>query len=114
MLLQESKIGINTDDIPKYARKRKIISFVVIEAIENYNANILMMSSLLTTTMSEMKKVMDMLEDRKLRQSVHVFIGGASVGESFREKIGADCYTESVVDLLDYLKKNMARIKENS
>lgn len=85
-----------------------------IEAIENYNANILMMSSLLTTTMSEMKKVMDMLEDRKLRQRVHVFIGGASVGESFREKIGADCYTESVVDLLDYLKKNMARIKENS
>ncbi|MEI3235354.1 MAG: cobalamin-dependent protein [Intestinibacter bartlettii] len=27
-----------------------------IEAIENYNANILMMSSLLTTTMSEMKR----------------------------------------------------------
>ena len=31
---------------------------------------------------------------------IHVFIGGASVGESFRQRIGADCYTESVVDAI--------------
>ena len=36
------------------------------------------------------------------------------VGEAFREKIGADCYTDSVVDLIGYLKKNMDKIKENS
>jgi methanogenic corrinoid protein MtbC1 len=57
---------------------------------------------------------MNLLEERKLRKKVHVFIGGASVGEAFREKIGADCYTDSVVDLIGYLKKNMDKIKENS
>ena len=108
------KIFLETLDVKIIDLGTDVPAEKFIEAIENYNANILMMSSLLTTTMSEMKKVMDMLEDRKLRQRVHVFIGGASVGESFREKIGADCYTESVVDLLDYLKKNMDRIKENS
>ena len=98
------KIFLETLDVKIIDLGTDVSAEKFIEAIENYNANILMMSSLLTTTMSEMKKVMDMLEDRKLRQRVHVF----------REKIGADCYTESVVDLLDYLKKNMARIKENS
>ena len=93
------KIFLETLDVKIIDLGTDVPAEKFIEAIENYNANILMMSSLLTTTMSEMKKVMDMLEYRKLRQ---------------REKIGADCYTESVVDLLDYLKKNMARIKENS
>ena len=108
------KIFLETLDVKIIDLGINVPAETFIEAIENNNANILMMSSLLTTTMSEMKKVMIMLDEKNLRKKVHVFIGGASVGESFKQKIGADCYTESVIDLLDYFKKNMDKFKENS
>ena len=111
------KIFLETLDVKIIDLGTDVPAEKFIEAIENYNANILMMSSLLTTTMSEMKKVMDMLEDRKLRQRVHVFIGGASVGESFREKIGADCYTEDACNCAEkacrYLTKKDRKKKKH-
>ena len=55
------KIFLETLDVKIIDLGTDVPAEKFIEAIENYNANILMMSSLLTTTMSEMKKVMDML-----------------------------------------------------
>jgi len=61
-------------------------------AVEN-DARIIACSALLTTTMPEMKKVVELLEERGLRDSITVMIGGAPVTESYRQSIGADIYT---------------------
>ena len=50
------------------------------------------MSALLTTTMIEMKNVIDALKEAGLRDTVGVIVGGAPVTQNFADEIGADGY----------------------
>ncbi len=59
---------------------------------EEYQPHILAMSALLTTTMPEMKKVLELLALKGMRQSVRVLVGGAPVNRKFADDIGADGY----------------------
>lgn len=56
-------------------------------------AQIIACSALLTTTMGEMKKVVEQLSAEGLRESITVMIGGAPVTQQFCSSIGADIYT---------------------
>ena len=51
------------------------------------------MSALLTTTMTNMQKVINKLKEDSLRDKYIVMVGGAPVNESFAQEIGADFYT---------------------
>lgn len=57
------------------------------------NADIVACSALLTTTMTEMKNVVDIFTQAGIRDKVKIMIGGAPVTDSYCEKIGADRYT---------------------
>lgn len=50
------------------------------------------MSSLMTTTMPNMAKVIDTLKRAGLREKVKVLVGGAPVNAEFARRIGADGY----------------------
>jgi len=63
-----------------------------ISAIKEYNANLLAMSALLTTTMPFMKDMIEQLKLNNLRDQVKVIIGGAPVSEEYAREIGADGY----------------------
>ncbi len=76
--------------------------------VEKHRPDVLGMSALLTTTMPEMKKVIDLLVARGLRNQVKVIVGGAPVNEKFARDIGADGYgadAGSSVDLVRTLTK---------
>lgn len=60
---------------------------------EEYQADMICMSAMLTTTMPEMKKVIGKLNNRRLRERYIVMVGGAPVTETFARNIGADIYT---------------------
>ena len=62
-----------------------------LQAARENNARIIACSALLTTTMGEMKNVVDMAKASGL--DVKVMIGGAPVTQDFADSIGADCYT---------------------
>jgi corrinoid protein of di/trimethylamine methyltransferase len=64
-----------------------------VQAVNDHNADIVALSALLTTTMNEMKVVIEALEAAGLRKKVDVMIGGAPITESFCASIGADAYT---------------------
>lgn len=64
----------------------------VIGKVEEVNPDVLGLSALLTTTMAEMKKVIETLESKGMRDKVKVMVGGAPVDADFAEKIGADGY----------------------
>lgn len=64
----------------------------VIGQVEKIKPDVLGLSALLTTTMTEMKKVIETLESKGLRDSVKVMVGGAPLDAGFAEKIGADGY----------------------
>ncbi|GAG85589.1 unnamed protein product [marine sediment metagenome] len=79
--------GFTVHDIGTNAKAEKFI-----EAVKTYNPNILAMSALLTTTASEQKKVMSVLEKEGLREKVKVMVGGGAVTREFAKSIGADGY----------------------
>jgi corrinoid protein of di/trimethylamine methyltransferase len=64
-----------------------------VEAVKLEHPDIVACSALLTTTMTQMKFVVEALEQSGLRDSVKVMVGGAPVTESFCASIGADRYT---------------------
>jgi len=63
-----------------------------VEAIKKHGANLLAMSALMTTTMTEQEKVIDALKKEGIREKVKVMVGGAAVTDEFAEEIGADGY----------------------
>jgi 5-methyltetrahydrofolate--homocysteine methyltransferase len=56
------------------------------------DVDVIALSALLTTTMSNMKDVVDALQTAGKRSRVKVIIGGAPVTEEFARRIGADGY----------------------
>jgi 5-methyltetrahydrofolate--homocysteine methyltransferase len=64
-----------------------------VDAAREHGADIVALSAMLTTTMTEMKTVIEALEAAGLRGKVKVMIGGAPITEGFRATIGADSYT---------------------
>lgn len=62
------------------------------EAIK-HEANIIACSALLTTTMTQMKAVVEKAEAAGIRDKVKIMIGGAPVTDSYCASIGADYYT---------------------
>jgi 5-methyltetrahydrofolate--homocysteine methyltransferase len=63
-----------------------------VEAVRSGTGNIIAMSALLTTTMTNMKVTLEALKAAGLREKVKVMIGGAPITESYAHQIGADGY----------------------
>ena len=61
-------------------------------AIEQ-NCGIIACSSLLTTTMAEMRRVVNLAVEKGIRDKVKIMVGGAPITQSFCDEIGADAYT---------------------
>ncbi len=68
-------------------------------------ADIVAMSALLTTTMMEMKNVIEELKRAGIRDKVKVIIGGAPITEEFAKEIGADAYGEDAVKAVKVCKQ---------
>jgi len=63
-----------------------------VDAVKKDKPHFVAMSALLTTTMGQMKMVVDELRTAGLRDRVKIFVGGAPVSQSFAEQIAADGY----------------------
>lgn len=65
----------------------------VVNAVKEYNADIVCLSALLTTTMVYQKDIIDALKEAGVRDKVKVMVGGAPLSQAFADEIGADAYT---------------------
>lgn len=61
-----------------------------VAAVTKHQANIVAMSALLTTTMVNMKSIIEGINAAGLRDKVKIMVGGAPVTESWAKSIGAD------------------------
>ena len=75
------------------------------ESGKKLKPDILALSALLTTAMPEMEKVIRALENRGLRDSVKVLVGGAPVDSKFADEIGADGYAKDAGEAVQLAKK---------
>ena len=80
---------------------------------EEIGADVICMSALLTTTMPNMKGVIELLTEKGLRDKYIVMVGGAPVTDSFAEEIGADYYTPDAATAAEVAKKAVEEKKAN-
>jgi 5-methyltetrahydrofolate--homocysteine methyltransferase len=83
-------INISSDDILAKVKEQK--------------PDILGLSALLTTTMPQMKKVIDLFDNENLRDQTKVIIGGAPVSQKFADQIDADGYAKDAATTVDLCK----------
>lgn len=76
----------------------------IVEAVKENEAPLLGLSALLTTTMRNMKDVIERLKEGGLRKNVKVLIGGAPTSKEFAAQIGADAYCKDAFQAIEVLK----------
>jgi len=82
-----------------------------VQKTKEYNADIVALSALLTTTLPIQREVIDALKEANLRQKVKILVGGAPVSEKWAKESGADGYGKDAIDAVRAAKELMG-IKE--
>jgi len=77
----------------------------VVEAVRKEKPRILGLSALLTSTLGEMRNVIEALEKNGLRDQVKVIIGGRPITKAIAREIGADGYAEDSVAAIRAVKE---------
>ncbi|MBA2863577.1 corrinoid protein [Methanococcus maripaludis] len=90
------KIMMGASGIEVYDLGRDVPLELFVEKAEEIGADFIGMSTLMTTTMDGMEKVIKMLEEKGLRDKYKVFIGGGPISQSFADRIGADIYIQTL------------------
>ena len=75
-----------------------------VEAVKEFEPDVIGMSALLTTTMRSMEHTIKALEEAGLRDKVKVMVGGAPVTQSFSDQIGADGYASNAASAAELAK----------
>jgi len=76
-----------------------------VEAVEKNEPQVVGLSALLTTTMLNMRGVIETLEKTGHRKHVKVIVGGAPVTQSFADEIGADGYAPDAASAVEKVKE---------
>lgn len=77
-------------------------------AVKKHDADLLVMSALMTTTMTEQEKVIEALKKEGTREKVKVMVGGAAVTDEFAESIGADGYDPTAPGAAELARRLLA------
>ncbi|WP_287449497.1 corrinoid protein [Sellimonas sp.] len=75
-----------------------------VDTAKEEQADLVCLSTLMTTTMGGMKTVIELLKDAGIRDQVKVMVGGGPVSQSFAAKIGADGYSQNAVEAVRLAK----------
>ena len=93
-------------DMIDLGRDVKLDEFV--ERAVKEEADFICMSTLMTTTMGGMERVIEILKDKNIRNNFKVFIGGGPISQKFSDQIGADGYSSNAVEAVQLVKKHVA------
>ena len=90
--------GFDVIDLGKDVPREEII-----KVAKEKNASIIALSALMTTTMKEMKNVVDLAHEEGLDSKI--IIGGAVVTQDYADEIGADGYSSDAADAVRVVKQ---------
>jgi methylmalonyl-CoA mutase cobalamin-binding domain/chain len=83
-----------------------------VETVAQFKPDLLGLSALLTTTMTEMRNVISSLEAAQLRHTCKIMVGGAPVSEKFANEIGADGFAPDAVEAVTIAKQLIAQRRQ--
>lgn len=90
--------GFRVIDLGKDVPKEKII-----EAAKEHNAQMIALSALMTTTMRQMRNVVEYAKRQEM--DARIIVGGAVITEEYAKEIGADGYSKDAADAVKLAKK---------
>lgn len=90
--------GFRVIDLGKDVPKEKII-----EAAKEHHAQVIALSALMTTTMQQMKHVIDYAKDNKM--DAKIIVGGAVITQEYADEIGADGYSKDAAEAVRLTKR---------
>ncbi|HWT27031.1 MAG TPA: homocysteine S-methyltransferase family protein, partial [Mobilitalea sp.] len=96
--------GFNVIDLGKDVSSEKIVNTAKTE-----NVDIIALSALMTTTMVEMKRVVQLVKEQGLKAKV--IIGGAVITESYAQEIGADGFSADAQSAVGLVRKLLGFIQ---
>ena len=77
---------------------------VFVDTAEAEGASVVGLSALLTTTMTGMKDVVEIVKTRGLEDKIKVIVGGAPLSKDFADEIGADAYGYDAGNAVEIVK----------
>ncbi|MDH3879311.1 MAG: cobalamin-dependent protein, partial [Desulfobacterales bacterium] len=92
-------VGYDTVDLGVNVKVEKFVQRVL-----EHKPQVLGLSALLTTTMPQMKRVIEALEEAGLRNQLKVIVGGAPVNLKYADDIGADGYAQDAGEVITLVK----------
>lgn len=99
------KIMLETAGFEMYDLGRDVPLDAYVEKAKEVDADIVAMSTLMTTTMGGMGEVIKKLEEAGIRNRVKVMVGGSPVSRKFADEIGAEGYSRNAVEAVKVAKE---------
>ena len=99
------KIMLEANGLEVFDLGVDVASETFVEKAMELNADIICCSALLTTTMDEMKLVVEKAVTAGIRDNIKIMIGGAPVTQEFCDSIDADYYTSDAPSAADMALK---------
>jgi trimethylamine corrinoid protein len=101
--LVASMLSANGFDVMDLGADVKLERFI--DKAREMDADLICLSALLTTTMLNQRRLIEMLKERGLRQQFKVLVGGAPVTKRWASDIGADGYGENALEAVRLAKE---------
>lgn len=99
------KIMLETAGFEMYDLGRDVPLDSFVEKAKEVNADIICMSTLMTTTMVGMQTVIEKLKAANMRDQVKVMIGGSPISRKYADEIGAEGYSVNAVEAVKVAKQ---------
>ncbi len=90
--------GFRVIDLGKDVPKEKII-----EAAKEYHAQVIALSALMTTTMQQMRHVINYAKEKEV--DAKIIVGGAVITQDYADEIGADGYSKDAAEAVKLTKR---------
>lgn len=105
------KLMLGVADFDVYDLGRDVPPADFISKAQEVEADIICLSTLMSTTMDRMGEVIELLKKEGLRERVSVMIGGGPISQAFADRIGADAYSENAIGAVKAAKGLLAEKK---
>ncbi|MDP4145097.1 MAG: corrinoid protein [Bacillota bacterium] len=92
------KIMLETSGFDVIDLGRDVPPSTFVNRAKEENAELILVSTLMTTTMDGMAEVIRILEKENIRENFKVMIGGGPISQGFADKIGADGYSVNAAE----------------
>jgi corrinoid protein of di/trimethylamine methyltransferase len=99
------RIMLETGGFEVHDLGRDVAPQTFVDKAQEVNANIIALSTLMTTTMDGMGRVVTLLNDANIRDNIKVMVGGGPISPGFAKRIGADGYAVNAAEAVKVAKE---------